>query len=236
MKRIISMFLAILLIFAFASCGADPKETVLDAINKSNELKYLDMLMETTFKTEGLDGMNMDMSIGIKAIKDENDNMTAMAMEILSGGVEMSSVYADGYMYVSAMGVKQKTPMAIEDFIQQAGMQSSVSQMDTRMIKSIEKTGNDTYTIIYDDEYYTKVMQEQASSMFSGNAEAEFDVGDCSVSLENGYLKQTKTSVKANIKANGEEGSIEIILDITYNNPGETFEISAPEDADEYIG
>lgn len=247
MKKIIAMLLTLAMLFAFAGCGApaDPKATVVDAYNKTLALTHSDISMDITMNTKVPFEMAVEMPMETKAIK-EGDAVTAMYVKADISGIEIEATYVDGTIYTAAMGMKQKASISVDEFL--ATMDTEILP-ETDMSTAIESAqaagkddaGNDKYNVVLNDSYFTALVEDQVGANLGDlgtdldDMNLSYDTTECTISVnKDGYMTAMTLSMAASMELEGEASDISISIDTTYNNPGKTFEISAPEDADEY--
>lgn len=232
MKKLIKMILCCFMSICLFACSSkqeviDDKQVVIDALKKTNELEFVDLDMDMSMKFMG---MTIDVPINSKMISKDN-KATAMSMSTSVMGQDIEMSYIDGYIYMSVAGMKFKGSATEEEFIEYSEMNYS---LDESMILDAKKMEDGSYNV---------VLNNDAANDLTGSLEGS--LGE----MENNEIKNMTYNVKIN--KDGYVSDFSIIMDLSavieatsydinatinckYNNIGQTFEITVPEDADSY--
>lgn len=257
--RIPALVLAILMVTAlFCGCKEvkTPEQIYEDAMRKTLELKQVHSNGTLSVSIDTSLGIATDTGLSFETWIDTTEaenpytkasivlNYAAMGMKI-----KASVCFSDGYVFIEAMGQKQKIKIDEE----MKDMSEGISAEDyPQYIKSItrEDSGSDetvlkiqfdtkaylTYVISENEEIQKFI--EEIKDEIGGDPEKmpEIDIDDTEITChvdKNGYI--SKSEIVLSIKIHDEENSLEINIsgNIETDSPGKFFEVTRP-DPEEY--
>lgn len=237
MKKIARILLVVLLVLSLVGCGAqkDPKTIVIEASEKTAALEYQEI--EELVKITVL-GMEIEMPGTSRTIM-KDGQLQAMSAETESVGTKTAVSYVDGVVYMETMGVKIKAPATLEEFDKFAENVTYVAETET--IESVtagekDADGNQLYTVVLKQEAIDKMMKSVVEDIAGEGVEAEITdfVYTATVNTD-GYLSKIELTMVIKIKEEGMTMACDTVVTAEYKNPGEKFEITAPEDAADYM-
>ena len=238
MKKVLSVFLIVLLFTSGCVKEKTHQEIYTEATEKMSQLKSSDISATMTFVMEAMgEKMTMAVDMDMKTIMGgTNPQMeSSMNMEMPEiGALDVVMYYTDGYMYAETMGVKYKMAVPVEE-----AMASTVSLPDTgaELLKELtaEKTEAGKVLKFRADsaamsEYMNKMMS--VSSVEGMTTGLEYELGDVTGSYtvnEEGYITEMNLTCQMNVDMMGEVVTADMQVQLIYNNPGQDVVIQFPD-------
>ena len=210
------------------------------ASEKSSQLTEMAMSTSTdmTMK-QGEDslGMTMDMNMRIKGMNtDSMEYIAEGSSTTLGQTIDMTMYYKDGYYYIDTAGQKIKCAMDVEAMTEQILQSTESSGVNSDYLTEItaEKDGENTLlTFTADASQMSQYVQDALSGMGSmGLGDISYDIKEASgqaVVNADGYFASTDMKMVIDMTANGETISVDMDTSVSYENPGQTVEITAPD-------
>lgn len=252
MKKFFALFLMALAVLAMTSCGGKKVEKTAyelflqsqETLNKADSvLMDLSMIMEMDYS-----GMTMEISMtgSISQVMKDGvfSEMSAnLTMSMFGFTVPMEIYYKDGFQYQSSMGEKTKTPMSIEEAMEDSG--ASMSQIFTvfpeaaiknQEVKDVDGGKELLFTLD------SKLMNEQTDGQMnalSGITGSETDelTGDVEMKVvldKNNSPKSAYMFLTVDSEVeDGETTSVKCEITVTYTKIGGV-KIEFPDDLDTY--
>lgn len=250
MKKLSTILLSAALILSLAGCGKaqDPKEIYDAASKKSQELTSVDAscVMDMNM-TQGEETMDISMDMDMKITGVNTDSMRYLmdgTTSTMGQSMDTHMYYEAGYCYMDLMGQKVKYAMDLDQITEQVTQSLGSSTMDSSYMSDIkaEKDGdNQILTFTADaskmDSYAKELMGTMGDTMDElGDVEYTIkSVTGESVVNKDGYFSSAKVKMDMDMTMEGETVSLTMDMDVTYNNPGQDVEITAPTDLDSYM-
>ena len=246
MKKLASMLLVLVMVFALAACGgqsADPKEAYQAAVEKNAALTSVDFQMDAnmTVKSSGL-SVPVTYSVGMKMDRaDEENPEFAMNMKMDMTGItfEMHIYYRDGYVYMDVLGQKVKQAMDMQSAMDQLGSvdTSSAVEFTDDMIADIQfAEGNNNQIVLTLNNNALSAMQGILSEATDSSSmrldDMSFDTFTCTIDLTDGYITKQVVDLNGSYTVDGQEATMEGTITITINNPGQEVKIDFPDFSD----
>lgn len=255
MKKALSVLLAVCMLFAVVTasgCTLSTAKTIDDAIKKTEALEDIDV----TFFME----LSMDMGISItvpvtvnmkaKNIKSENPIISA-DMVIPMMGIEFKTgIYQEQDMlYITAddMSYKMKVEESDGEYDYIGDINNVINDIPEDLLENIELASNDdgskTATISIDEarfkELFKDLIKDSAEDTvvdddgsIVDNVMDNITIKDATVKItvKNGYVSVYEISYSMTVSTILGDTSASVKTSVTYNNPGETVEITPPND------
>ena len=241
MKKYLSLLLAAATALSLAACGSakDPKAIYEDALKKTSELTSMDVdsvvnmqMLQGEKATENKMNLNMKMA----GINTENLKYEAQGTTDIEGqSIDISMYYENGYYYMNSMGQKIKYAMALDDMMKQIKQTTEGASMDSSYMKELtakKENGNQILSFTVDaekmDTYAQDIMGQMGADMKGVTYTIKEVSGETTVS-QDGYFTNSKIKMSLEMNSQGETISMVMDTDSTYNNPGQTVEVTAPD-------
>lgn len=249
MKKIMSMLLVIVMLFAMTGCSKeknnkeekDPKvlfEQAMENMQKLNSSDMsLDMDMMMAYGEESIE-MSMQTEVIVQDIGKETMKMSMpMTMEMLGESVNMDIYYVDGYYYMDMLGMKMKTPMDLAEIQKTYESSTGMANMNVEAMKEFsleEKDGLYVISFVGDNE---KMMDYTKSAMASiqnayGTDLSSFELkeikGNVTVNKD-GYITEEVIEMSMNMSMEEETIETSYVMTIAYNNPGKEATVELPD-------
>ncbi|WP_333647400.1 DUF6612 family protein [Lacrimispora sp.] len=239
MKKVLALLLTGAMALSLAGCGGqNAKKIYDDAAKKTAELDSMDVSSVIAMKMaqgeETID-ISMDMDMKISGINTDSMKYQADANTNMMGqNQELSMYYENGYYYMDAMGQKIKYAMDLDAMMEQIKQSTEGSSMDSSYLKDIQakKDGDNqnlTYTV--DATKMDSYLQDIMSQMGTDAEGVTYNIKEASgeaVVNKDGYISRQKVKMVFEMELQGETISMDMDVDSTYNNPGQTVEVTTP--------
>lgn len=228
----------------FTGCGEkekDPFTVYNEASKKTSELKSLEAAVDMNLNMD-VQGISMEIPMTMD-MKLENMNTQdmildmKMSMEVMGQSMDMNSYYTDGYYYLDSEGSQIKYAMDLEDIKEQisvASVQTDLKKEDFKEITLEDKDDVQTLTYTIDG----KSMSETANSALGSlsgmlgdtdmNMEMQDVKGTATVNKD-GYISAMQMELPLSLSVEGQDMTLNIDMDITYNNPGSEVKVELPD-------
>ena len=241
MKRCLTLLLAAATALSLAACGSakDPKAIYDDASKKTSELTSMDVdsvvNMQMT-QGEKITDIKMNLNMKMAGINTENLKYQAQGTTDIGGqSIDISMYYENGYYYMSSMGQKIKYAMDLDAMMKQIKQTTEGTSMDSSYMKEItakKENGNQVLSFTVDaekmDAYVQDIMGQMGTDMKGVTYTIKEANGEATVG-EDGYFTNSKINMSLEMNSQGETISMVVNTDSTYNNPGQTVEVTAPD-------
>lgn len=249
MKKCLALLLTGAMTLSLAACGGakSPKVIYDEATKKTQELSSMEATSVVSMQmTQGEQNMDIKMDLDMKIADINTDSMKYLAQgkantSVMGQNVDMdlSMYYENGYYYTEVMDQKIKYAMDMDAMVKQIKDSTGGAGMDSSYMKEItaKKDGdNQILTFTVDGEKMNSYVQDMMSQMSSGmgtNLEGvTYDIkevsGEATVNKD-GYFSNVKMKMTMDMTMEGETVAMTIDMDCTYNNPGQTVEVTAPD-------
>ncbi len=260
--QIAALVLAALLVVGVTGCvqgnpasiaASDPAPTVEETAQRKSYLAYSkaqesNQAMTSFSATSDIvikantmgQELEIPAQIVVKARMSENGT-TPEEMEVVmtSNGQEISSIVLfDGMIYTSMLGVKTKTPYAVDtDIVDNYIKKPPV--WDESIFETAEITeadGGKIITMTVPAETMTELFGDLSDIIDqAGVSLSELDDMDFVIKIgADGSLKEISTAYKISIESAGTTSETEMSMRMAYEELAPSYQFSAPEDADEY--
>lgn len=240
MKKVLALLLTGAMALSLAGCGGqNAKKIYDDAAKKTAELDSMDVSSVIAMKMaqgeETID-ISMDMDMKISGINTDSMKYQADANTNMMGqNQDISMYYENGYYYMDAMGQKIKYAMDLDAMMEQIKQSTEGSSMDSSYLKDIQakKDGDNqnlTYTV--DATKMDSYLQDIMSQMGTDAEGVTYNIKEASgeaVVNKDGYISRQKVKMVFEMELQGETISMDMDVDSTYNNPGQTVEVTTPD-------
>ncbi|MFT4107638.1 MAG: hypothetical protein QM657_17945 [Lacrimispora sp.] len=239
MKKVLALLLTGAMALSLAGCGGqNAKKIYDDAAKKTAELDSMDVSSVIAMKMiqgEETVDISMDMDMKISGINTDSMKYQADANTTVMGqNQEISMYYEGGYYYMDAMGQKIKYAMDLDAMMEQIRQSTEGSSMDSSYLKDIQakKAGenqNLTYTVDATkmDSYLQDIMGQMGTDAEGVTYNIKEASGEAVVNKD-GYISKQKVKMVFEMELQGQTISMDMDVDSTYNNPGQTVEVTTP--------
>ena len=243
--RIIALLLAVICVFALASCKKDTAASLYaDATKAIEEANGYEANVSIKMTMEfGGETQNMDMDMSMKA----NGDSVYVSMDLDAIG-STTITYVDGTMYMLAGDEKTKATVSLEDFKKDYGSMMTTTELPElseealKDVELVEDGDNRSFTVTLDAAtMQTYVNELMGGVMGTGEGEDAVNFDIKSIVLTPTFDKDGNM-IKANLKMDISYemdvlGEMKISMDMTMDfvNPGKAPTITAPADADAYV-
>lgn len=241
MKKCLTFLLTAVMVLSLAGCGGakDAKTIYDEASKKTSELASMDMTsVIDTQMTSGEDTIDMKMDLDVKIADMNSESMKYLAegtTSIMGQDIEISMYYENGYYYVESMGQKVKYAMDLNAMIEQVKQSTEGTGVQSEYLKEItaKKDGDNqilTFTVDAEkmDAYVNDILGEMGTNM-EGMAYTIKDASGEAVVNKEGYFSSAKIKMTLEMTVDGETMTMVMDSNSTYNNPGQTVEVTAPD-------
>lgn len=245
MKRKIAILLSFVLLFSLVGCnnetgmsGDELQKLYETAVEKYSAMKDMDATGSTNMKITAGE-VSIDMKVDMKMIGTDitsPDNMKYYIKEtgdVLGQSIDMDIYYEDGYMYMNMQDTKVKSALKIEDFMKQYQTGTDVSAIKYDFMKEVKakKDGDNTILTFELDENkigdYTKDAMGQMGDVTEDlNYKFTKASGETTINKD-GYIVGMKIVMAFSMTVEGQNATMEMDMDLTYNNPGQPVEMPA---------
>lgn len=241
MKKCLTFLLTAVMALSLAGCGGakDAKTIYDEASKKTSELASMDMTsVIDTQMTSGEDTIDMKMDLDVKIADMNSESMKYLAegtTSIMGQDIDISMYYENGYYYVESMGQKVKYAMDLNAMIEQVKQSTEGTGVQSEYLKEItaKKDGDNqilTFTVDAEkmDAYVNDILGEMGTNM-EGMAYTIKDASGEAVVNKEGYFSSAKIKMTLEMTVDGETMTMVMDSNSTYNNPGQTVEVTAPD-------
>lgn len=246
MKKCLTVLLTAAMVLSLAACGggksggADAKTIYDEATKKTQELTSMDMTSVIDMQmTQGEETVDMKMNMDMKIADMNNEKMRYSAegtTSVAGQDMEMSMYYENGYYYINTMGQKIKYAMDVTAMMEQIKQSTEGASVQSDYLKDIsaKKDGdNQVLTFTVDAAKMDSYVQDMMEGMQMANLEGvTYTIKDASgeaVVNKDGYFTSAKMKMTLEMTMQGETVSMTMDVDSTYNNVGQTVEVTAPD-------
>ncbi len=143
--------------------------------------------------------------------------------------------YENGYYYMDSMGQKVKYAMDLDAMMKQVKQSTEGASVNSSYLKEItaKKDGNNqvlTFTVDAEkmDAYVQDMMGQLGTNMEGVTYTIKEASGEATVNKD-GYFTNSKVKMSLEMNTQGETIAMVMDTDSTYNNPGQTVEVTAPD-------
>jgi|GEM_PF-3188704 len=257
MKKSIAVVLAILFVFPLAACGAKAakaptaEEFYQFVIEKNQMAEQMDCHMEMQMKAEAQDDSLTELADGALDVTMSGDvrgehvgkpgmrMAMPMQMQMLGMTIETNTYFADGYLLMDMMGMKVKTPLPIEEALEQftAANVQPLEYVDDLAITQDAATGLYTVTYTMNMEKALEISEGYVGSMFGNLSEVQeqFTWDSCSGALvadADGNLRSQTMDMVFSFKIEGVPVRCAMAMDCAYHEIGPDFRVEIPDPAE----
>lgn len=241
MKKCLMLFLALATALSLAACKGekDPKVIYDEASKKTSELASMDVVSAVSMQmTQGEDTTDIKMDLDMKMADINTENMRYLATgttSLMGQNLDILMYYENGYYYMDSMGQKIKYAMDLDAMMKQIKQSTEGASVDSSYLKDItaKKDGDNqvlTFTVDAEkmDAYVQELMGQLGTNMEGVTYTIKEASGEATVNKE-GYF--TNSKIKMSLDMNNQDQTVTMVMDTdsTYNNPGQTVEVTAPD-------
>ncbi|WP_313155916.1 DUF6612 family protein [Lacrimispora sp.] len=241
MKKCLLLFLALATTLSLAACKGekDPKVLYDEASKKTSELASMDVISVINMQmTQGEDTTDIKMDLDMKMADINTEKMRYLAQgttSFMDQNLDILMYYENGYYYMDSMGQKVKYAMDLDAIMKQVKQSTEGASVDSTYLKDItaKKDGaNQVLTFNVDaekmDAYVQDMMAQLGTNMDGVTYSIKEASGEATVNKD-GYFTSSKIKMSLEMSAQGETIAMVMDTDSTYNNPGQTVEVTAPD-------
>lgn len=241
MKKCLTFLLTAAMVLSLAGCGGgkDAKTIYDEASKKTSELTSMDMTSVINMQmTQGEETIDMKMDLDMKIADMNTENMKYLAegtTSVMGQDMDVSMYYENGYYYVESMGQKIKYAMDLNAIMEQVKQSTEGADVQSEYLKEItaKKDGDNqvlTFTVDAEkmDAYVNDILGEMGTDMQGMTYTIKDASGEAVVNKE-GYFSSEKIKMTLEMTVEGETMTMVMDTDCTYNNPGQTVEVTAPD-------
>ncbi|GLC78082.1 DUF6612 family protein [Lacrimispora brassicae] len=241
MKKCLMLFLALATALSLAACKAekDPKVLYDEASKKTSELASMDVISAINMQmTQGEDTTDIKMDLDMKMADINTENMRYLAKgttSLMGQDLDILMYYENGYYYMDSMGQKIKYAMDLDAMMKQIKQSTEGASVNSSYLKDVtaKKDGDNrvlTFTVDAEkmDAYVQDLMGQLGTNMEGVTYTIKEASGEATVNKE-GYF--TNSKIKMSLEMNAQDQTIAMVMDTdsTYNSPGQTVEVTAPD-------
>ena len=188
--------------------------------------------------TQGEDTTDIKMDLDMKMADINTENMRYLATgttSLMGQNLDILMYYENGYYYMDSMGQKIKYAMDLDAMMKQIKQSTEGASVDSSYLKDItaKKDGDNqvlTFTVDAEkmDAYVQELMGQLGTNMEGVTYTIKEASGEATVNKE-GYF--TNSKIKMSLDMNNQDQTVTMVMDTdsTYNNPGQTVEVTAPD-------
>lgn len=241
MKKCLMLFLTLATVLSLAACKGekDPKVLYDEASKKTSELASMDVTSVVNMQmTQGENTTDIKMDLDMKMADINTENMRYLAQgttSLMGQSIEILMYYENGYYYMDSMGQKVKYAMDLNSMMDQIKQSTEGASVNSSYLKEItaKKDGNNqilTFTVDAEkmDAYVQDLMGQLGTNMEGVTYTIKEASGEATVNKD-GYF--TNSKIKMSLEMNAQDQTVAMVMDTdsTYNNPGQTVEVTAPD-------
>lgn len=241
MKKCLMLFLTLATVLSLAACKGekDPKVLYDEASKKTSELASMDVTSVVNMQmTQGENTTDIKMDLDMKMADINTENMRYLAQgttSLMGQSIDILMYYENGYYYMDSMGQKVKYAMDLNAMMEQIKQSTEGASVDSSYLKDItaKKDGNNqilTFTVDAEkmDAYVQDLMGQLGTNMEGVTYTIKEAGGEATVNKD-GYF--TNSKIKMSLEMNAQDQTVAMVMDTdsTYNNPGQTVEVTAPD-------
>ena len=241
MKKCLMLFLTLATVLSLAACKGekDPKVLYDEASKKTSELASMDVTSVVNMQmTQGENTTDIKMDLDMKMADINTENMRYLAQgttSLMGQSIDILMYYENGYYYMDSMGQKVKYAMDLNSMMDQIKQSTEGASVNSSYLKEItaKKDGaNQVLTFTVDaekmDAYVQDLMGQLGTNMEGVTYTIKEASGEATVNKD-GYF--TNSKIKMSLEMNAQDQTVAMVMDTdsTYNNPGQTVEVTAPD-------
>ncbi|MBE7718373.1 DUF6612 family protein [Lacrimispora indolis] len=241
MKKCLMLFLTLATVLSLAACKGekDPKVLYDEASKKTSELASMDVTSVVNMQmTQGENTTDIKMDLDMKMADINTENMRYLAQgttSLMGQSIDILMYYENGYYYMDSMGQKVKYAMDLNSMMDQIKQSTEGASVNSSYLKEItaKKDGNNqilTFTVDAEkmDAYVQDLMGQLGTNMEGVTYTIKEASGEATVNKD-GYF--TNSKIKMSLEMNAQDQTVAMVMDTdsTYNNPGQTVEVTAPD-------
>lgn len=247
MKKIVSLVLALLMVFglvSLTSCLVTPAAAVEQAFENTEKLDsyYAVMDFKLSLSATGVT-VDLPMSFEYKVEDANSENPTVYAksnIEMLGQSLTVESYLKDGWAYIIYDGEKAKVNLSKvenDDEYEYEFIEEFVQEIPEELLKNVEFTNEDdggktvninipdsTFNELYDDflEMITETaLQEEFKNLV-------FSEADLSVTIKDGYVNVYSMEYNMSFNSDNVPMNASVEVSLEYKNPGEKVSVTMP--------
>ena len=254
MKKIVSLILAVTMIFAilsFTSCGETTAAVVEKAFEKTENLDSYEAVMDVTISMgAGPISMNIPMTVEYKVegAKTESPKIYAKStLEMFEESMTVESYIADGWMYVVQGDNKFKADISKIDDYEAYDYSAFYDEMMQELPESLfdnveftaESDGTQTVTLNIPDAAFKEIFEDFLGEMGELAVQDEVDKlttsnGKVSLSVKDGYVSVYSMEYTMTIGTNNINMDANVSAVMTFKNPGAKVSVTLPSGAETF--
>ncbi len=241
MKKYLMLFLTLATMLTLSACKGekDPKVLYDEASKKTSELSSMDVTSLVNMQmTQGENTTDIKMDLDMKMADINTENMRYLAKgttSLMGQNIDMLMYYENGYYYMDSMGQKVKYAMDLNAMMEQIKQSTEGASVNSSYLKEItaKKEGDNrilTFTVDAEkmDTYVQDLMGQLGTKMEGVAYTIKEASGEATVNKD-GYFTNSKIKMSLEMNTQGQTIAMVMDTDSTYNNPGQTVEVTAPE-------
>lgn len=241
MKKYLMMFLALATALSLTACKGekDPKVLYDEASKKTSELTSMDVISVINMQmTQGEETTDIKMDLDMKMADINTENMRYLAKgttSLMGQNMDLLMYYENGYYYMDSMGQKIKYAMDLDGIMKQVKQSTEGASVNSSYLKEItaKKDGaNQVLTFTVDaekmDAYVQDMMGQLGTNMEGVTYTIKEASGEATINKE-GFFTNSKIKMSLEMTTQGQTIAMVMDTDSTYNNPGQTVEVTAPD-------
>ncbi len=226
-----------------AGCGAQtPQDVYADAVKKQSELQEMHTISDIDMNVSAM-GISMPVAVRLDAMVKSNgqpdmEMQMDMSMEMMGMTLDMGSYYADGWMYMDALGAKGKAAVSLEDAVSQQ-MQLDLNGLDASALQDLTmEDGEDGAKVLHftvDGQLLNDSIQQITGEIGQDTAAATLGLCDITLTVgKDGYFRQMDCSLPITVESDGSSTDMDLTMSTQFVDPGQPVEITPPADLDSY--
>lgn len=226
-----------------AGCGAKtPQQVYAEAVKKQSELGDMRAVSDIDMDVTAM-GISMSVAMAMDTSvtgygQPDMEMLSDMSLEMMGMTIDMTSYYADGWMYMDAMGTKQKMEVPLEQATRQQ-LQLDLSGLEESALQDLTmEDGDEGAKVLHftvDGQLLLDSLEQITAEM--GQKITADSLGLCDITLtvnKEGYFRQMDFTVPITLNSDGTTTESTVTVSTEFVDPGQPVEITPPADLDSY--
>lgn len=208
-----------------------------DSVLKSNTLDSMEVnyKFDMTMEAEG-ESLTATMNTNMKMKGVQSGNVQFLMngnMNLLDFDIPVTMFYADGYYYMDMMGQKVKTPMPIDQALEEANSSVVSTDVDMSSVRDLTMSTEGEYTVLnysVDLDEMTSMLNEVIGGVLLGSdLEYQINAINCKTYIDkNGYNVKDEMYIGMDMTMEGQTVHVKANAVVDFNHPGQPVDFAIP--------